>query len=85
MMLIWRFVFLLFHGRDWRVRLELNHGAFAYPQDSLLPHQRQATEELLTRGGMLRAIVAVKRDGRVARFGVKDPALAQRLRNVLVS
>ena len=83
MMLLWRIAYYLSRGIDTRVRIELHRGRFTYHEGgSLLPHQRQAIEQLLLEARVASAIVAIKRRGVVKAYGIREPALMQKIRNI---
>ena len=83
MMFLWRIAYYLLHGANTRVRIELERGRFTYYEGgTLLPHQRRGIEEVLLAANVSRAIVAIKRRGVVVTYGIREPAVMQRIRNI---
>ena len=84
-MRLWRYKYYLFHGLDARVRIEFENGHFRYAEGSLPDHKRRAIESLVTEAKIPKALIAVKRSNQVAMYGIDDPYLAQRIRNVVLT
>lgn len=84
-MLIWRIKYYLFHGLDTGVRIELDKGCFSYPEGSLPPYKRQALESLLIDAKVSKALIAVKRENRVAIFGIDDHLIGRKIRNIILT
>jgi hypothetical protein len=84
-MRFWRYAYYLFHGLDTSVRIEFENGGFRYPEGSLPSHKRQAIEALLIEANISKALIAIKRSNQVAMYGIENPSLAQRIRNVVLT
>ena len=84
-MRLWRYKYYLFHGLDSGVRIEFENGRFRYAEGSLPTHKRHAIESLVVEAGIPKALIAVKRTNQVTMYGIDDPYLAQRIRNVVLT
>jgi len=84
-MTLLRFIYHLFHGYDTRARIEVEEGRFSYHKATVSAYQRQGIEKLLSESNVRRGIIAIKRNGSVVLYGIKDPMIAQRIRNILSS
>ncbi len=82
MMRLWRIAYFLFHGLDTRIRVELEEGRFSYPIGTLPRYQREGIERLLLEANIQSAIIALKRHGVVATYGIDDAGVAQKIRNI---